>query len=229
MDEGGYKRAGDVPSSVGMPPFFTRVTGRRLLWGVAVAGGVVSSSVLGWTVSDRLEQDNDFCNECHLSADTPLHVDVRREFDGRPAVSLAAAHAAAEVAGRNDPAFRCIDCHGGASLRGRARVKLLAAKDAFWYVMGRFEEPDAMRWPLWDEDCRKCHAEFAGQSWDGFGPEPFHARSVHNVKLGIGCVECHLAHGSGGDADAHFVHAAPVRAQCARCHDEFQDFEEDTR
>lgn len=212
-----------------MPPFPLRFTERRLLWGVVLAGGAALSGVLGWAVSDRLEQDNDFCNACHLNAQTQLHVDVRREFDGRPALSLAAAHAAADVAGRNDPAFRCIDCHGGASLRGRARVKALAAKDAFWYVAGRFEEPDGMRWPLWDEDCRKCHAEFAGQSWDGVGPEPFHARSVHNVKLGIDCVECHLSHGSGGNPDAHFVHAVPVRAQCVRCHDEFQNPEEEYR
>jgi hypothetical protein len=193
----------------------------------AVLGAASLAAVLGWTVSDRLEQDNDFCNECHLDASTPLHIELRREFDRRPAASLAAAHARAEVEGRDDPAFRCIDCHGGTSWAGRVRVKALAAKDAFWYVVGHFEEPDGMRWPLWDEDCRKCHAGFAGQSWDGRGPEPFHARSVHNVKLGVDCVECHFVHGPGGNPDAHFLHAEPVRAQCARCHDEFQESEEE--
>lgn len=209
-----------------MPPLASSSARRRLAWAAWLAGAGALSGVLGWTVTDRLERDNDFCNACHLGgpdAGTPLHVDVRREFDARPALSLAAAHAAAEVEGRDDAAFRCIDCHGGTSWVGRARVKALAAKDAFWYVVGRFEEPDGMRWPLWDEDCRKCHARFAGQAWDGLGPEPFHARSVHNVKLGVDCVACHGAHGPGGDPAAHFVHAVPVRAQCALCHDEFQD------
>jgi nitrate/TMAO reductase-like tetraheme cytochrome c subunit len=179
----------------------------------------------GWAVSDRLEQDNDFCNACHLEPERPLHEALRREFDARPAASLAAAHAAATVDGRHDPAFRCIDCHGGTGALGRLRVKVLAGKDAFWYGVGRFEEPDGMRWPLWDDDCRKCHAEFAGQSWQGWGPEPFHARSVHNTALGVDCVECHRAHGPGGAAGGYFLHAAHVRAQCARCHEEFKEEE----
>jgi hypothetical protein len=209
-----------------MPPISLRLGKAGL--GAAVLVGGAALSALGWTVSDRLEQDNDFCNACHLDGPdggTPLHLEVRRGFDARPALSLAAAHAEAGVSDRHgsDAAFRCIDCHGGTSIPGRVRVKALAAKDAFWYVVGDFAEPDGMRWPLWDEDCRKCHAEYAGQSWDGFGPEPFHARSVHNVKLGIGCVECHFVHEAGGDPAAHFVDAAAVRVQCARCHDEFQE------
>ena len=45
-------------------------------------------------------------------------------------LKLAAAHAAAGNQGRPaDPGFRCIDCHGGVGLPGRARVKALAAMD----------------------------------------------------------------------------------------------------
>lgn len=215
-----------------MPPPSSRSARRRLVWCAAFAGGALLAGALGWFVSDRLEQHNDFCNSCHLTGPAgpiPLHAKIRREFDARPPVSLAAAHAAAGVKGRTDAAFRCIDCHGGTSLLGRMRVKALAAKDAFWYVTGHFQEPDRMRWPIWDEDCRKCHGTFAGQSWNGVGPEPFHARSVHNTKLGVACVACHSAHGPGGNPDAHFLHPARVRAQCARCHDEFQDQEEETR
>ena len=186
------------------------------------AAGLLSGAT-GWVVTDRLEQDNDFCTSCHLTADVPLHIDVRREFDARPAPSLAALHAAEPVAGRDDPAFRCIDCHGGTGALGRARVKVLAAKDAFWYVTGRFEEPDGMRWPLWDGDCRQCHATFAGQLEAPGDPPAFHALAVHNTRLGVGCVECHDVHGPGGNPDAWFVHARLVRAQCARCHSEFEE------
>lgn len=199
-----------------------RGPGPAMILGVLAVLGVVGGAA-GWVVTDHLEQDNDFCNACHLGPEQPLHIELRREFDARPAVSLSAAHAAAEVEGRGDPAFRCIDCHGGTGAAGRMRVKVLAAKDAFWYVVRRFEEPERMRWPLWDADCRKCHAAFAGQAWQGPGPEPFHSLAVHNVELGVDCVECHAVHGPGGSPDGYFLHAGPVRAQCARCHDEFEE------
>jgi hypothetical protein len=35
----------------------------------------------GWVVSDHLEQDNDFCNACHVSAEMPLHREIRRDFE----------------------------------------------------------------------------------------------------------------------------------------------------
>jgi hypothetical protein len=174
-------------------------------------------------VTDHLERDNDFCTACHLEADVPLHSDIRRDFDALPPVSLAGRHGSAAVEGRAEPAFRCIDCHGGAGLLGRARVKALAARDAFWYVVGRFEEPSGMRWPLWDEDCVKCHASFDVSELQAGQSPRFHQLPVHNVELGVACVQCHMSHDAGGDAGAYFVNAAPVRGQCARCHSEFEE------
>lgn len=204
----------------------------RALGGVAVLG--VLSAPIGWVVTDRLERDNDFCNACHLPSGVPLHRDVRRDFEARPAASLAALHADAGLradagaggasAGRAR-AFRCIDCHGGVSWLGRARVKALAAKDAFWYGVGHFEEPDGMRWPLWDEDCTQCHDAFDESPAPSWRSPRFHQLPVHNVELGVACVECHLVHDPGGDADAGFLHASQVRTQCARCHPEFEDAE----
>jgi hypothetical protein len=192
------------------------------LLGVAAALGAIAGPT-GWLVTDRLERDNDFCTSCHLEPGVALHAALRRDFDARPAASLAAAHAASGLEGRAAGDFRCIDCHGGASLAGRARVKALAAKDAFWYVVGHFEEPEGMRWPLWDEDCAKCHASFAEREAEPWRTPRFHELSVHNVELGVGCVECHSAHEPGGNAEAWFLHAAAVRSQCARCHAEFEE------
>ena len=195
---------------------------RRALALVAVLGGV-GAAPLGWLVTDRLERDNDFCNACHLDPDRPLHREIRRDFDARPPGTLAAAHGAAEVRGRDDPAFRCIDCHGGASPVGRSRVKALAGLDAFWYVTGRFEEPDHMDFPLWDEDCRKCHARFDDTPTPSWQTPRFHELAVHNVDLAVRCVECHRVHAPGADAGPHFLHADLVRGQCARCHTEFEE------
>ena len=121
--------------------------GGRRGWLAAGALAAVVLAPAGWVVSDRLEQNNDFCNACHLEPGRPLHDRIRGDFDARPPANLAAAHAHAGNRDRDDGAFRCIDCHGGVGLVGRARVKALAAKDAFWYAAGRFEEPDSMRWP----------------------------------------------------------------------------------
>ena len=174
-------------------------------------------------VSDRLERDNDFCNACHLTPQRPLHIDLRRDFDAPSARSLAGIHGAAVLAEHGDRAFRCIDCHGGTSFAGRARVKVLAALDGIWYATGRFEEPKGMAWPLWDEDCRKCHARFDESRVEEWQSPRFHQLAVHNVELGVDCVECHLVHEAGGQPEHQFLHADRVRTQCARCHTEFEE------
>ena len=194
---------------------------KRLFIGL-VAAGVLATSV-GWFGSSYLEQDNDFCNACHLQPGVPLHIDIREDFDARPVASLEGVHAAAmRPIGES---FRCIDCHGGVGLLGQARVKALAARDAFWWAVRHFEEPSGMRWPLWDADCRQCHLDFskAAQAAEATSATPpFHALGVHNVELGVSCVECHLSHETGGDEDLYHLRPVLVRGQCARCHTEFK-------
>ena len=178
----------------------------------------------GWILSDRMEQNNDFCTSCHVSADVPLHIEIRRGFDANPPTTLSGVHGASPVRSRGvgaEAEFRCIDCHGGTSLVGRARVKALAAKDAFQYAIGSFEEPTGMGTALWDEDCTKCHAAFDEREVGEFESSRFHQLAVHNVELGVDCVECHQVHTRGGNPDAFFIRAEWVRRRCALCHSEF--------
>lgn len=190
-----------------------------------IAIGLLAAAVAaptGWLVTDQLEQDDAFCVSCHLDVETPLHEQKLADFRGRPPVALAAAHAAAGNDAAADGAFRCIDCHGGTGLLGRARVKALSAKDAFWYVVGRFDEPDQMHWPLWDADCRKCHQSYTATS--GASADPlFHEVAEHNTELPVTCVECHRSHDREGLASHYFVVPDVVRSQCARCHLEFEE------
>jgi hypothetical protein len=192
------------------------------LWGL-IAGGVMAP--VGWFGTDLLEQDNDFCNACHLEPGVPLHIDIRRDFDGRPAATLAGLHGGASHPTRAGDAsvFRCIDCHGGVGLMGKARTKVLAAKDGFWWLVGHFEEPTEMAWPLLDEDCRQCHVDFSEAEARSLDPNPpFHALSVHNVALGMSCVECHLSHEPGGLEDLYYLQPAQVRGRCGECHSDFE-------
>lgn len=208
-------RVSDAEPSAGL------VVGRRLRrWlGPGVVLALVAAPA-GWFVTDHLERDDDFCNACHLSADVPLHIDVRRDFDAPVAASLAGAHGLESV---DDRDFRCIDCHGGVGLVGRARVKLLAAKDSLVYLTGRFDEPEGMNWPLWDQDCRKCHTGFDVSDYESWESPRFHQLPVHNAELGVDCVECHRVHDPGGPAAHHFLRAERVQTQCARCHAEFEE------
>lgn len=199
-----------------------RRRGSRVLLGAAAAGALAASG--GWVLTDRLERDNDFCNACHLGSGVPLHRDLRRDFDASTPASLAAVHAVAGNRARGN-AFRCIDCHGGVSALGKLRVKVLAAVDGFRWTIGVFEEPDGMRWPLWDEDCSQCHASFDTSQSEEWRTPRFHQLPVHNVALGVGCVECHFSHESDVNAEAHFLQVRAVRTQCARCHPEFEEGE----
>ncbi len=193
----------------------------RVLGMVALIAGVLLS--VSWGVTDHLEQNNDFCTSCHLEPSIPLHLEIRRDFDALPPLSLVSLHGSVEVAEREDVDFRCIDCHGGASWLGRARVKALAGLDLFWYLMGDFEEPALMEWPLWDEDCQKCHRGFREDPSLEWETLRFHELPLHNVDLGVGCVECHRAHDSAGDAGNYYLRVNWVRSQCGRCHSEFKE------
>jgi hypothetical protein len=182
----------------------------------ALAAALVAP--LLWAGSDRLEQNDDFCNACHLGSGTPLHIAIRGDFGRIPPVSLAAAHGSVPIDGRP---FRCIDCHGGASLPGRVRVKTLAARDLLWYVVGHFGEPTEMQSPLWDEDCQRCHPGFDEPASEAWETPRFHELPVHNVELGIACVACHGSHTDDGAPEAHFLSTSAVRGQCTLCHAEF--------
>lgn len=190
---------------------------------VAVLGVGIAGSVGGWVVTDALEADNDFCNACHLPTGAVLHGVIRAGFDALPAHNLAGIHGSAQVGDGGDiRSFRCIDCHGGVGFVGRAKVKVLAAKDALVWLTGDFDEPNHMQVPLNEADCRQCHAKFAEGEMPDFGAVPFHGLAVHNADLGVNCVECHTAHVGGADETSYFLDAPSVREQCGRCHSEFR-------
>jgi hypothetical protein len=183
---------------------------RRAIWITLVLAAIAAP--LGWFTSDALESHNEFCTSCHLSADTPLHKQKLADFASDPPVNLASAHFA------HDHAFRCVDCHGGASFSNHVRVKLLSVADGLLYLTGRFDEPRRMSHPLWNEDCTHCHDRYKAERDDAF-----HAQSVHNVAVfPFDCVECHQAHPTGRTREFAFLERARLIENCRTCHEEFQ-------
>lgn len=177
---------------------------------LALTGLGIAGLPAAWLVSDHLESDNRFCVSCHVSPETPLHQRKLDEFLGAPPVSLVAAHRAA----RSE--FRCVDCHGGVGLVGRARVKAVTLLDALRYTAGRFGEPEHMRHPLGDPDCTQCHTRYRPARDDAF-----HAIPVHNADFPWSCVECHEAHPATRAPGLSFVRRENVLPICRTCHEEF--------
>ena len=98
------------------------------------------------------------------------------------------------------------------------RVKAVAARDLGRWLIGSFDEPDHMKHPLWNEDCRQCH-----QAYQPAREDDFHAIVDHNVvDFEHRCVKCHRAHSTQGvSADLDFLNRAVVLPVCRNCHEEF--------
>jgi len=196
----------------------------RSMIGPLLAAVILLASIpVAWWTTDRLEADDDFCNACHLPDGKPLHSQIRADFDEQPPPNLASRHARLTLPTRSSsPGIRCIDCHGGVGLVGRASVKVLSVKDLILYLTGQFDEPTQMSWPLGDADCRQCHPHFEKKT-RGFDGEAFHDKAVHNSGLGVDCVECHSAHDTTGDPELWFLNAEVQRGRCAQCHVEYAE------
>lgn len=177
-----------------------------------------ATGALGWRVSDRLEQRNDFCNACHLPGGTPLHLELRENFDRVIPVSLAGVHGRAWLEERADSAFRCIDCHAGSGPAERTKVKLFAARDGVRYALGRFEEPEGMPFDLSKETCRRCHPSFRGSAAPGWTVRAFHGHREHEGHSVPPCVTCHAVHAPGGDGMAYQMSRERVDLECRACH-----------
>ncbi len=189
-------------------------------WLGLVAPLVLGAGMAGWGVSDHLEQDNDFCNACHLPDGTPLHLEVREDFDRVIPVSLAGVHGRGWVEEREDSAFRCIDCHAGSGPVERTKIKVLAARDALRYAVGSFEEPHGMPFPLSAATCRPCHPTFRVSAAPGWTLQAFHGLEAHDGAAAPPCVSCHAVHERDGDAFAYFMARHRVDRQCRACHTE---------
>lgn len=194
------------------------MAGLFVLLGSLAAAAVAA----GWRVSDHLESDNDFCNACHLPDGTPLHAQIREDFERLVPVDLGGVHGRAfPDRHEDDPAFRCIDCHASAGVVGRTGVKLLATVDALRYAAGSFEEPDAMPWRLPAELCLQCHARLRNAAAPGWSREAFHGLAGHETTPDLACADCHRVHGRGGDAFAYFLDRERIHVRCRACHADF--------
>ena len=209
-----------------------RSLGRRLLLSAAAVTGLATVGALFLTGLAAKERDNRFCVACHL------HDEKFGRLVASASTDLAGFHHAkkAEVG--------CIACHGGADPAMRVRVWTVAGIDTLKFLVGRYREPDHMRLPLRDAECRQCHtpilkpaapappstpretrpvdptdeSTFAAEAaTEGRGGTSYHAMREHDT-VKVACVTCHVSHVTGSDAANRFIVRPRVVPVCKQCH-----------
>ena len=153
------------------------------------------------------DEDNRFCISCHLH---------QRHFDqmvARDPTDLAAAHFRAAGPGHPE---RCFTCHSGEGVVGWSQVTLLSAWDASRWVLGDHHEPGAMRLPLANDACLKCHASHVRGTKNEDETAKFHELANHRG-VSTACVACHVTHRIGARR-RNYLDDTIVRRQCQGCH-----------
>ncbi|MFQ5509389.1 MAG: hypothetical protein ACE5FN_08625 [Leptospirillia bacterium] len=168
---------------------------------------VLGGGSLGISGIQRVEQDNRFCNRCHIGG-TPMHTEQYLQVTTGRGDSLAAGHAiTVQDASGASRAMRCVDCHKGVSSAEYVRFQWVAFRDLMVYVAGNPVEPDTLSAPMPDANCTGCHATPGGA---------FHEFPAHQGEMLTLCTECHRVHLPGpGPARTDPEHSLTL---CARCH-----------
>ncbi len=166
----------------------------------AFVGGV------GWI--SYQEQDNQFCASCHTQPETD-YLARFQSAEQKPADDLAAFHH------RKDN-VRCIDCHIGEGVRGRATVIAFAGWNALKHYTGIATQPAKIIVPLQNEACTKCHADAIRKP--GFNNH-FHNKyfELNESPPFMRCTDCHLSHRLGDERTA-FQFRNVIFPQCEFCH-----------
>jgi len=174
-----------------------------LLAGLGLAIFLTAS---GFTFAATQEQHDVFCSSCHTQPESTFY---QRSIDAN-AVDLASVHKADST--------RCIDCHSGVGLFGRAKAELLGAHNALAFYTHTAIQPAQMTRPIDDESCLKCHQDvfdrkdmnnhfhFFLTKWQDLDPNA------------ATCVSCHQGHSTQGDPQTAYLDQQITQAVCNDCH-----------
>jgi len=119
----------------------------------------------------------------------------------------------------------------------RFAVWAVAWIDTVRFLIGRYDEPTAMRLPLRDADCRQCHTPIlnntartaegmgvraettfeAETETEGRGGTSYHAIREHD-SVRLACIRCHGAHTTDSEAGRRFISQGRVAPLCRECH-----------
>lgn len=165
----------------------------------------------GVGIALALENNDAFCASCHTQPETTY---VQRATQVRVS-DLASYH--------TQKATRCIDCHSGAGMWGRAQGLQQGAHDLGNYLRGDFHSPAIITNPLSDESCVKCHAKIyerpAGAGKAGTNHYHFYLPQWRQADANAPrCLTCHAPHSTALES-LKFMNQGKVGQLCESCHD----------
>ncbi|MCL4487081.1 MAG: NapC/NirT family cytochrome c [Chloroflexi bacterium] len=171
----------------------------------------VFSAAGGTAYAIQLENQDGFCASCHTQPETAYY----QQSLEQNAQNLAAFHAEKQV--------RCIDCHSGGGVFGRGVGLMQGAQDLVAYESGHYHSPAVALNKLADDSCTKCHADVITQRTFNNHFHYFLARWQAVDPKAAHCVDCHIAHPTGGDPQQQFLTVATVQQICQNCHNAIRE------
>lgn len=185
-----------------------KAAAQKRLWtmiGIA-ALAVVILAAAPMMVGATLEEKDSFCASCHSQPETTYY---QRSIAATP-VDMASQH--------HSVLTKCIDCHSGIGIPGRAGALMLGAGDLFAWVTHTAKQPAPLTQPIGDEHCIKCHQDV--EQTQDFNRH-FHAflPRWQAVDPNAGtCVSCHTAHTTDGDPNLKYLNQNRTVQVCQNCH-----------
>jgi predicted CXXCH cytochrome family protein len=178
---------------------------------IATIAAVVAIALLlgGATVltAARLEEKDSFCASCHSQNESTYY----ERTQAADSTDLASWH-------HGDKQTRCIDCHAGPGVAGRAAAMRLGAGDLVAWVTGQAIQPAPLNHPIPDANCLKCHEEVS--KTQDFNRH-FHAFLPRWQALdpnAATCVSCHSTHTTDGEASLTYLQRDRTVQVCQQCH-----------
>jgi hypothetical protein len=166
--------------------------------------------------ASAVENLDPFCASCHTQPESEY-------FDRslRLPSDLASAHTPEEV--------RCIDCHSGPGIAGRAGSLQQGASDLAAFIYGGYAAPAITTNPVGDGGCTKCHDQPSAVKdlsapVEGISSSHYHFAeytaewTLREPDPRGSCVICHPGHTLGGLEGQAFSSNAAVQPACEACH-----------
>ena len=183
----------------------------RLVYGLV---GLFTLVLLGsgaFLVAAHMEDDDSFCASCHTEPESTFFARTQAS----QAVDLASAHHLTD-----DPtqATRCIDCHSGSGVSGRAAAIALGATDMVSFVTGNARQPAPLTSPIPDANCLKCHADVTATRSFNRHFHRFLSQWQAVDRNAATCVSCHAGHAADGDPSLGFLNEQRATDVCQACH-----------
>jgi hypothetical protein len=177
----------------------------------APAAVVLCALLIGGAI--QFENQDQNCASCHTEPETTY-------------VGRSRAHAAVDLASAHGPLQsgqtgygRCIDCHSGAGLLGRAESLTLGANNALKHYAGIARSPSVTTAPIADASCLKCHAPvLTAEGFDNHVHRFLPRWRERDAAGAATCAQCHSSHTTDGSASAGFLAQSRTLPQCDACH-----------